>query len=53
MGPKRQFTTAQDNIIISLFKMKKTDRLTNVFIENEFMRDKILFKVLENRYNGN
>jgi len=53
---KRTFTAEQDIVILNLFRRKKLDKLTNIFIVNEFAKQfnisKIAFETLSRRYNG-
>ncbi len=53
---KRIFTAEQDIVILNLFRRKKLDKLTNIFIVNEFAKQfnisKIAFETLSRRYNG-
>ena len=54
---KKLFTSEQDNVILDLFNRKKGEKLTNVFIENEFSRlcdcAAVSSKTLSKRYYGN
>lgn len=55
-APKKAFTPEQDNVILDLFNRKKSEKLTNIYIETEYSKilncPKVAFKTLSNRYDG-
>ena len=56
MAKRLTYTEEQDCVILVLFRRKKLEKLTNLFIENEFARifdiPKVAFITLSRRFSG-